>query len=241
MQHHSASWRKNKIASALLLAFFMVSFVEIIAEYNQDKLLIWITKPLILPLLIVYYLKRSKKISPHFIIALSFSWIANLLFIQNSFKYILYGVFFFLLYRILVIYIIVNKVKMPNSIPLVLGSLPFVFLYALVTSYTYDILGKSVFLFLVQGAFTIFLGGFSLGNYIMVSNKSNSLLLVSTMFMALNQFIFLLKFYYLEVNKLQAIAMLLFVMAQFLLTKYMFHTEKNKQRYEIINNLTERI
>ena len=235
----TSSWKKNKMASMLLLAFFMVSFIEITAEFNEDRLLIWITKPLILPVLILYYLKRSKNTSPLFIIALFSSWIANLLFIQNTFEFIMYGVCFFLIYRILVIFIIVNKVKMPNSVPLILGSIPFVFVYALVTIYTYGTLGDSVYLFLIQGIFTIFLGGFSLGNFIMISNKTNSLLLISTMCMTFNQFLFLLKFYYNDVNVLQAVAMLLFIFGQFLLTKYMLHTEKTKQRYEIINNLND--
>ncbi|UPT72368.1 MAG: lysoplasmalogenase [Flavobacterium sp. JAD_PAG50586_2] len=217
----------------------MVSFIEIIAEFYEDRLLIWITKPLILPALLLYYLKRSKSISPFFILALFASWVANMLFIQSTFQFITLGVCFFLIYRILVIYIIVNKVKMPTSVPLVLGAIPFIFIYALVTVYTYNTLGDSVYLFLIQGVFTIFLGGFSLGNFIMVSNKTNSLLLVSTMCMTFNQFLFLLKFYYNDVNILQAFAMVLFVFGQFLLTKYMFHTEKTKQRYEIINNLKD--
>jgi uncharacterized membrane protein YhhN len=226
--------KNNKVPSLLLLFFFTVSFIEILAEYFENKLLIWMTKPLILPILIIYYLKVSKKTSPFFIIALLFSWVANLLFIQDSFQYIFYGVFFFLVYRVLVIYIIVNKVKMPNSLPLILGSVPFIFLYVIVTLYSYDTLGDNIYLFLLQGVFTIFLGGFSLGNYIMVSSKPNSLLLISTMFMAFNQFIFLLKLYYDEVNVLQAMAMVLFVLGQFLLTRYMFYTEKNKHKYEVI-------
>lgn len=233
------TWKKNNLASYLLLGFFTISVIEIIAEYTENKQLIWLTKPLILPLLIGYYLKRTKRISYPFIVALLFSWIANLIFIQNTFQLIVLGVFFFLIYRILVIYIIVNKVKMPNSIPLIIGSLPFIFTYLAVTIFTYDTLGNNVYLFLIQGLFTIFLGGFSLGNYIMISNKSNTLLLISTMLMSINQFIFLMKFYYGEANLLQAFAMVLFVFGQFLLTKYMFHTENKKKRYEMINGLTE--
>ncbi|MGV3696827.1 lysoplasmalogenase family protein [Flavobacterium sp.] len=226
MQHnYLVNLKDNKLAVTLLLAFSLISLTEIFAEFNGDKLLIWITKPLILPILIFYYLSLSKKVSAFFVAALLASWVANLLFIQNSFQYIFYGVMFFLLYRILVIYIIVNKVKMPTLIPLLLGSIPFTFLYVIVTMYTYDTLGENVYLFLIQGLFTIFLGGFSLGNYIMVSNKANTILLVSTMFMAFNQFIFLLKLYVEEVNMLQAVAMLLFVLGQFLLTQYMFYTE----------------
>jgi hypothetical protein len=233
-QDYLSDLKKNKVASLLLFAFFVVSFIEIIGEYNEDKTLLWLSKPLILPLLIAYYLKRSKKISILFIVALLFSWVANLLFIQNTFQFIVYGVTFFVIYRILVIYIIVNKVQMPSLIPLVIGSIPFIFIYVSVTLFTYNALGDGVYLFLLQGIFTIFLGGFSLGNYIMVSNKPNSLLLISTMFMAFNQFVFLLKLYYTQVNLLQAFAMILFVLGQYLLTMYMFYTEKHTHKIEMI-------
>lgn len=232
------NFKNNKIANLLLLAFFVVSLIEIIAEYCSDKLLIWMTKPLILPILILYYLKRSKKISLFFVTALLFSWVANLMFIQNTLDFVFLGVLFFLIYRILVIYIIVNKVQMPTSFPLILGSIPFIFLYVIVTLYSYSALGDNVYLFLIQGAFTIFLGGFSLGNYIMVSNRQNSVLLISTMFMAFNQFIFVMKYFYIEVNILQSAAMILFVLGQFLLTRYMFHTEKNKHKYGILTKET---
>ena len=239
MNYYLDNWKKIKLADYLLLGFFVISLIEVIAEYNENKLLIWLTKPLILPLLIFYYLKRSKKISLPFILALFASWIANLFFIQNTFEFVIYGVCFFMIYRILVIYIIVNKVKMPNSIPLVIGSLPFLFIYIVATLVTYEILGYNVYLFLIQGIFTIFLGGFSLGSFIMISNRPNALLLISTMCMAFNQFVFLLKFYYHQANVLQAFAMVLFVLGQFLLTKYMFYTEMNENRYEIIDGLTE--
>lgn len=128
---------------------------------------------------------------------------------------------------------------MPSSIPLIIGVIPFMFIYASVTIFTYNILGDNVYLFLAQGIFTIFLGGFSLGNYIMISNKQNMLLLVSTMFMTFNQFLFLLKFYYEVVNELQAAAMILFVFGQFLLTKFMFKIEINSQKNDFINNLRD--
>lgn len=239
MNNFLDNWKKNILAGYLLIGFFVISLIEIIAEYNENKLLIWMTKPFILPLLILYYLKCSKKISLPFILALFSSWIANLFFIHNTFEFVIYGVSFFMIYRILVIYIIVNKVKMPNSIPLLIGSLPFIFIYVVVTFFTYDILGYSVYLFLIQGVFTIFLGGFSLGSFIMISSRPNALLLISTMCMAFNQFVFLLKFYYHEANVLQTFAMILFVLGQFLLTKYMFYTEKNKYRYQMINGVTE--
>jgi hypothetical protein len=184
------NWSKNIYATVLLTLFFFVSYIEIYGEYIGDKNLIWIFKPLIIPFLAAYYLKRSIKINKPFLLSLFFSWIANVLFIQNTIDFIIYGVVFFIIYRIIVIYTIVSKVKMPSVIPLIIGCIPFAFIYISVTLFTYTTIGESVYLFLSQGLFTIFLGGFSLGNYILHSSKQNALLLLSTLFMTFTQFFF---------------------------------------------------
>lgn len=232
-------WRSNKIAGIILTTFFIVSFIEITAEFNEDKFLVWFTKPLILPLLTAYYIRRSKKINVYFLIALFFCWIANLFFIENTWNYILFGVAFFLLYRILIIGIVLKKVKMPSMLPLLIGSIPFVFIYASVAIFTFSVIGDSLYLFLIQGVFTIFLGGLSLGNYMMSSTKANRILFISTILFAINQFVFIFRFYYDEANFFQAIAMAFFVLAQFLLTQYMLYTEKQRNRYLIVNKLNE--
>jgi uncharacterized membrane protein YhhN len=229
----NAKHDKN-ISSLFLYVFFIISFFEIIAEYKEDRLLIWIIKPFIIPLLFAYYLSQAKKINYYFIMALVFSWIANLLFIENTIKWIIYGSIFFLLYRIMIIYIVINKVKMPSLVPLIIGSIPFVFIYATVCSLSFEAMGDNIYLFLIHGIFTIFLGGLSLGNYIMVSNKSNFVLFISTMLFALTQFVFVIKVYYEDANIFHAIAMLMFVIGQFLLTKFIFLTEESKEEYQIV-------
>jgi len=232
-------WSSNKIAGIILTTFFIVSFIEITAEFNEDKLLVWYTKPLILPLLIGYYIRRSNKINAYYLIALLFCWIANLFFINNTWNYILLGVTCFLIYRILVIIIVLKKVKMPDLLPLFLGSIPFVFIYASVAIFTFNIIGDSLYLFLIQGIFTIFLGGLSLVNYMLNSNKTNKILFVSALLFVINQFVFILRFYYEEANFFQAVAMVFFVWAQFLLTQYILKTEKQRNRYLIVNKLNE--
>jgi hypothetical protein len=227
---------RKYISSFFLCLFFIVSLLEIIAEYQENKLLIWITKPFILPFLFAYYLSLTKKINYYFLVAIGFSWIANLLFIENTLKWIIYGSIFFLVYRILIIYIVMNKVKMPSLVPLIIGSIPFIFIYATVCFLSFEAMGDNIYLFLIHGIFTIFLGGLSLGNYIMISNKSNLVLFLSTMLFALTQFVFVLKVYYEDANIFHALAMIMFVIGQFLLTKFMFLTEESKNKYVTIES-----
>lgn len=236
----NAKYRKY-ISSFFLCLFFIVSLIEIMAEYSEDKLLIWITKPFILPFLLAYYLSITKKRNKYFLMAIVCSWIANLLFIEGTFKCIIYASIFFLIYRILIIYLVMNRVKMPSLVPLIIGSIPFIFIYTTVCFLSFEAMGDNLYLFLIHGIFTIFLGGLSLGNYIMDLNKSNLVLFLSTMLFALTQFLFVLIVFYQKENVFHSIAMGMFVIGQFLLTKFIFLTENNKSRYDVINNLSETV
>lgn len=233
----NAKYRKY-VTSLFLYLFIIASIFEIIAEYKEDKILIWITKPFILPFLFAYYLSLTKKLNYYFLVAIICSWIANLLFIENTLKWIIYGSIFFLVYRILIIFIVMNKVKMPSLVPLIIGSIPFVFIYATVCFLSFEAMGDNIYLFLIHGIFTIFLGGLSLGNYIMISNKSNLVLFLSTILFALTQFVFVLKVYYEDANIFHALAMIMFVIGQFLVTKFMFLTEENKKTHITFDSLS---
>ncbi len=129
-----------------------------------------------------------------------------------------------------------NRVKMPSLVPLIIGSIPFIFIYATISFLSFEAMGDNIYLFLIHGIFTIYLGGMSLGNYIMISNKPNLLLFLSTMLFALTQFSFVLKVYYENGNIFQAIAMVMFVIGQYWLTKFIFLTE-HKSNYATIDKL----
>lgn len=222
-----------------IILYVIISMVEIVAEYYNDKNLVWLFKPILMPLLIGYYFYKSKKRNLLFISSLILSWIANIIFIENEMDFIIIGSVFFLMYRAIIIYLVLRLVKMPSKIPLLIGSIPFVFIYATICFLTYQDLGNSIVLFLIHGMFIIFLGGYSLGNYILRSSKTNLYLFISTMLFAIAQFLFIIKLYSEYVNLLHAFAMMQFVVAQYLLVKFIYLKEKPKPKYEFVNNLSE--
>lgn len=233
------SFVEKKISRAFIIVYFTVSMIEIVAEYFNDKTLILIFKPLLLPLLVGYYFYKSKKRNILFITSLFFSWIANIIFIYDSMSYIILGSVFFLIYRAIIIYLVVKLVKMPSKTPLLIGLIPFLFIYTTTCFYTYEEFGVGIILFIIHGVFIIFLGGYSMGNYIVYSSKTNLYLFISTMLFAISQFLFVLKIYSDYVYLLHALAMLLFVFAQYLLVKFVHLKEKPKSKYEFVKNINE--
>lgn len=229
---------KEKNTAILTVLYFALSGVEIIAEFFQDVPFVLLSKPLIMPMLLALYFLNTKRKNLVFVTALCFVWVANLLFIAKDFNFVVVGSIFFTIYRILIIYLVISYVKMPKFFPLLIGCLPFLFIYLFVINLAYEELNEGFWLFLIQGIFTIFFGGLVLGNYIFKSNNANTYLLISTMLFTFTQFLFVIRLFYTSLNIFQPLAMLLYVVGQYLLYKFVVMEENKQHRHENINMLS---
>ena len=228
---------KNKFSKLLIFAYFIISFIEIIAEFFKDIQFIWLTKPLIIPTLAFFYWRMSKQPNPIFLIALLFNWIANMFFITQDYHHTIIGAYLFLVYRVAIIYLVLKMVKFPGIMSILIGSLPFLLAYMYFINLTYESLGNGIYIFIIQGILIVFLAAFAIGNYIFKQNSSSILLLISTIFFTVTQFILVLKYCYISLNIFQPLAMFLFVLGQFVLVKFLLLLEKEPVKYEIINSL----
>ena len=227
----------KKFSRLIISLYFIIAFIEIVAEFFRDNQFIWLTKLLIIPLLILFYWRTSKKPNPIFLIALFFNWIANIFFISQDYHHTMIGAYLFLVYRIAIIYIVIKKVKFPGMMPIFISALPFLLAYMYFVNLTYESIGAGIFIFVVQGIFIVFLVAFAIGNYIFKPNTSSKLLLISTVFFTVSQFILVLKYYYISLNIFQPLAMFLFVLGQFILVIFLLRLEKEPIKYQIVNNL----
>ena len=210
----------------LVYVYFTIAFIEIVAEFFKDYRFIWLAKPLIIPTLIFFYLRRSKKPNVIFLIALFFNWIANIFFISEDYDHIIIGAYLFLVYRIFIIYLVLKMVKFPGIMPIIISALPFLLAYLYFINLTYESIGDGIYVFVWQGILIVFLAAFALGNYIFKPNTSSILLLISTIFFTVTQFILILKYCYISLNIFQPIAMFLFVVGQFILVRFLMLLEK---------------
>lgn len=228
------SAKKRKVTHMIMGLYFCIGAVEVIAEFIKDTEWILYIKPLLMPTLAGLYLYTSKKRNLFFLTGLLFTWIANMLFLSKDFNCIIVGTIFFTAYRVITIYLVIKYVRIPGIFPLVIGCLPFFFIYMFVINLTYDELEEGFWLFVFQGVFTIFFGGLSLGNYIFKSNKANTYLLISTMFFTFTQFLFVIRLFYTSLNIFQPLAMILYIAGQFMLYKFLIIVEDKLQRHENI-------
>lgn len=227
---------KKKLIKPLIAIYFFLSLVEVLAEYYNDSFYILASKPFLMPLLILIYFLSSKRFNPLFVAALVSAWMANLFLINHSAFHFFIGTTFILFYRLIVMYLVFRKVRFPGYLPLLLGCLPFLFIFLFVANVAYSQLHEHFWMFILQGFFMILFGGFCLSAYIIKSSTSNTFLLISTMFFTATQFLVVIKGFHSSLGRLQAIAMLFFVLAQYLIYKYIIRDELKRKRYMIINS-----
>ncbi len=232
------SFNKTKLVVPLTAIYFFVAFVEIVAESNKDLPLISMTKPLLMPLLLIMYLCASRKPDVFFTLAIVAAWAANIFLISSAMDMIITGTVMFLIYRILVILMVLRITRFPGTLPMIVGSLPFLFLYIFASTLTYKELGERFPLFILHGIFLVLFGGFCLGAYILKSSKANSYLLASTVLFTAAQFITLLKMFYISFTVFLPLPMIAYVFGQYLLLNYLLLEEKKKRRYKQINSQT---
>lgn len=212
----------------LLVLYFGIGCLEVLVEFYQDLCLIYLLKPLLIPILASYYWIQSKQRNAHLFYALFFVLLANFFFISNDFYSLVIASVFFLVYRGIIISLVIKTVRIKKVLPVFLGSLPFGAAFIYLTLLTHEELGSGVYIYCLQILFLIVLGGYALANYMIEDSKKNFWLLLHTVLFAVIQFILVLKLFYISVNIFQPISMFLYTIAQYAIVKYILCTEEEQ-------------
>lgn len=219
-----ADFKKN-IIILLEIVYCALSLCVIFAEYEKDIRLISFTKPFLIPILGVLYVALSKKINWIYLSALLFIWMANLFFINQTPEFIFKGTASYLVFWVFIIYLILVNTSFPNKVPFIIAVIPFSFIYCCVFQLVYENIETGVYFFFINGVFMIFMGAYSLANYFIDSNRSNTYFLIGALFFTFIQFLISIDLYYVSIRIFRPIAMLLFVTAQLFLLKMILSFE----------------
>ncbi|MDB4014871.1 lysoplasmalogenase [Flavobacteriaceae bacterium] len=91
--------------------FWIIGILHVFGQYTNQELLTTYTKPLIIPLLaIFYYNKQAGKL---FLIALGCSWLGDLFLMGESRLFFLLGIFSFWGAQLCYLYLIVKEIQLP--------------------------------------------------------------------------------------------------------------------------------
>lgn len=220
---------KKDILEIVTYSFFILSTIEIVGEFMYSDFIISLTKPLLLPLLLFLYWYNSNKVSKVYIVALVLNWCANVLFLSVISNLIFTATILFMLSRFFILVTIYEKLRNLSLVPIIIGSIPFLFLFTCLIYLIYDeILGTSAPIVFLQCLIMSIIGGFALGNYVMKNDEASKYLLVGSLFFALNIFALGVRYYYLNLDFLKPVAMIFFLFGHFIFLRFVVISEREK-------------
>jgi len=205
--------------------YYGITLLLVVAELYKASTLVLVFKPLLIPCLFLLYLISSNSKSTWYIISLMLALGSNIFFISTNQKWMLFGILFFLLYRIASIITIIKISKKIDWLPLSLATIPFLFIFSWMINIMIPLSNPSFYPSVLNAIFISIFCGMGLSHYILNDNKQNSWLLISTLLFTFLVFLFLFENFYLSNSAFKPLSALVFSTAHFAFFKFMIEAE----------------
>ena len=204
----------------LRLLFFTVSILDIIGVLTNTSWLQFVFKPLIIPSLILLYFFSGFKINKWYVVALTFSFLGDVL-LMDKVNYFIFGIAAFLVTQVLFIKIIGSQLKVSSTIQKMVAILPFLLYYIVLIYALKDNLNELFYPVAFYGFTISVFGMMALLNYLVSKTVASKYLLFgAVIFISSDSMIALHKFH--EPNLFYPVAiMVTYVFAQYFIYKFM--------------------
>ena len=219
--------KQNNKSALFIKIYFLITAVLVVAEAFKIKSLLYCSKPLLIPCLVVIYMLHSNNRNFWYLISLFFALVSNILFISTEQNFLLHGIISFMIYRILSIVTIIKLTDKILIFPLVLATLPFVFIFSGLINLTISTSSTSFYPVVANGFFISIFSGIALSNFVMDDNKQNSWLIISALLFMVLVFLFMFQKYYITNIVFQPLSALIFSSAHYAFYKFVVESEEH--------------
>ena len=230
---------ENSYGRLFSILFFACVVIEVTAEMFSNKLLIYIAKPLLSIGIMVLYWNASKVKKPLFFLVILLSMITNILFIPNTYQLLIVALLVFMAHRILLIYYVVQVIKLKDYIPLFIAILPFLFIFFYLLTISTDASASGYFVLIIQNILISIVGGLALSEYVMNYNKMNAWLFIFGLLSVTQYFIvFIEKYYLIDLAPIafRPLAMLLNASVYYSFYRFIIDAERINNKINTLNN-----
>lgn len=217
----------NRLATPIFLFFILVSGLDLVAIFFDIPVLQTISKPLIIPSLLLWYLASSGSINQWFVVALIFSFIGDVLLLDKA-NLFLFGIGAFLITQVLYIFIFSSKLPKSKMITKVQAAFPFLLFFIGLIKFLEPGLGDFLIPVVVYGLAISIFGMVSLLNFLINNDTLHLKLLIgATLFIISDSMIALNKFDQ-EREFFPVAIMITYIVAQYLIASFILKSEIRK-------------
>ena len=233
---NSSFFRKSRFVNSVAIGYLFLSIVAVILEFFQDKDLIILVKPLVIPVLLFMYWCSTRRIDLIYIVALLAVWIVNMFLSSNLLIPMVIGTLFVLIYKVLFVHLVHTSLKVKEFFPIAVSAVPFLLFYTLLTIIIYSSVKELFFLYISRSIILVVLGAYALANFFNKGRKSSLYLLLAVVFLIIDQVLNII-----FNRNFEAVGLLFFYTAHYLFCRFLVVDEKRRRHHDSFKiQITER-
>ena len=209
-----------------LIAFIIFSLIDFFGIYLEKQWMIYLAKPMLMTTLFGYYYLNKKSDNLFFVLGLLFSLFGDLFLLGSGELYFILGLIFFLIahvFYIIMVFKILLEIKLKDF--MIVG-IPYLLLFLILINVLYDGLGSMKIPVIIYAMTISFLGVVSLLLFLQSRTKTSLLLLFGVLVFITSDTILALNLFYEKQSFYPILIMTTYVMAQFLICKFVLNLNK---------------
>ena len=209
-----------------LIAFIIFSLIDFFGIYLEKQWMIYLAKPMLMTTLFGYYYLNKKSDNLLFVLGLLFSLFGDLFLLGSGELYFILGLIFFLIahvFYIIMVFKILLEIKLKDFM---IAGIPYLLLFLILINVLYDGLGSMKIPVIIYAMTISFLGVVSLLLFLQSRTKTSLLLLFGVLIFITSDTILALNLFYEKQSFYPILIMTTYVMAQFLICKFVLNLNK---------------
>lgn len=209
-----------------LIAFIIFSLIDFFGIYLEKQWMIYLAKPMLMTTLFGYYYLNKKSDNLFFVLGLLFSLFGDLFLLGSGELYFILGLIFFLIahvFYIIMVFKILLEIKLKDFM---IAGIPYLLLFLILINVLYDGLGSMKIPVIIYAMTISFLGVVSLLLFLQSRTKTSLLLLFGVLVFITSDTILALNLFYEKQSFYPILIMTTYVMAQFLICKFVLNLNK---------------
>ena len=209
-----------------LIAFIIFSLIDFFGIYLEKQWMIYLAKPMLMTTLFGYYYLNKKSDNLFFVLGLLFSLFGDLFLLGSGELYFILGLIFFLIahvFYIIMVFKILLEIRLKDFM---IAGIPYLLLFLILINVLYDGLGSMKIPVIIYAMTISFLGVVSLLLFLQSRTKTSLLLLFGVLIFITSDTILALNLFYEKQSFYPILIMTTYVMAQFLICKFVLNLNK---------------
>lgn len=208
--------------------YFFISLFHLFFIATDNYYGTFVTRFLTPILLLGIYFSGSSKYNYWFIAGIIATIFSNFFLNFDGNLYGILAILFFIIYRIISIWIVINFSKQIRLFSVMLGTIPFLTLLTYIIILTYDSLGFNLYPAILNAILVSIMSGIALSKFVFEDDVKNNPLILSAILFTILVVLYMLEHFYMNLKIFAVVRSVFYVAGHYFFLRYVMLSEPSK-------------